>query len=263
MVLLHQGLIIDNRLISSNLYQMDFLAPELAWQCKPGQFLHIRVSSHLDPLLRRPLSIYDVNKEDGCISLLYKKVGLGTDILTRAPKGAALDIMGPLGKGFGFPPVKDDILILGGGVGIAPLIYLARVLKEKGYGFTLLYAGATMAQLAALNKIEALGFDYLLATDDGSCGLQGLALDLLRERLDPKGIKYIYVCGPEAMMDGVITYARQYGIEGELSLEEHMACGVGACLGCARKLKENDETYVKVCKDGPVFRLKDIEPKSR
>lgn len=251
-----RALVAAHRRVADGLYEMEVIAPQTASQAKPGQFVHIRPGFSSDPLLRRPLSLYDVDQGLGSITLLYKVVGRGTDLLSRVKSREYVDLMGPLGRGFTIPRPGRKTLLVGGGVGIAPLIYLARVLKQQGNSVRAAF-GAASGQDAAVyrRKYEELGVEAWPATIDGTLGHQGTVLDLLKSRADPAQIDMIYTCGPEGMMEAVTDYARSHGIPGEVSLEEVMACGVGACLGCARKLKPQDEEYVKVCKDGPVFNM--------
>lgn len=254
-----KGLIVGNWQLSKDLYEIEFIAPKMAEECSAGQFLQVQLSENYDPMLRRPLSIYDVDSSLGSISLLYKVVGRGTEMISKLKPKEFIDVMGPLGKGFSISTESKKCLLVGGGVGIAPLIYLARVLKENHKEVIILHGADNRKQLVSTEKMRSMGVDYYFATDDGSSGFKGYISDLMREKIAPEGIDFIYTCGPEIMMSEVAKYANEYGIEGEVSLEEHMACGVGACLGCARKLKKDDQAYIKVCKDGPVFNIKDVE----
>jgi dihydroorotate dehydrogenase electron transfer subunit len=170
-----------------------------------------------------------------------------------------LDIMGPLGKGFTLPAKAGTAVLVGGGVGIAPLLYLARRLQEMKCDVTVLYGAGSSKELAPAQRFENLPVQLLTATMDGSEGYKGLVTDLLKEQITPEETDVIYTCGPEIMMAAVADYAVRNNIGGECSLEENMACAVGACLGCARKLKSTDNSYVKVCLDGPVFNLQGIE----
>lgn len=259
MPIMEKGLVINHQQLAQDMYVMEFLAPSIAKECKPGQFLHVRPGNTNDPLLRRPLSLYDVDQEKGSISLLYRVVGKGTDLLTGLKVNDYIDIMGPLGRGFSLPESPKNALLVGGGVGIAPLVYLGRVLKERECQVTVMCGAANAGQLVVDDKFQQLDITFLSATIDGSAGYKGLVTDLLVTQVKPGGFDIIYTCGPEPMMDLVALYAAIHHIWGEVSLEEHMACGVGACLGCARRLKASDETYAKVCKDGPVFNMKEVE----
>jgi len=254
-----QGLVVRHNQVSRDMWELEFIAPAIAPEALPGQFVHIRSALGINPLLRRPLSLYDVDKKLGSITLLYKIVGTGTNLLTRIKTKEYVDVMGPLGKGFSLPPKGKRVVLIGGGVGIAPLVYLARVLSDRGYQVKVLHGVESRRQLVAFDKMRQIGVDFMPSTMDGSAGFKGLVTELLQKKINPSEVDYIYTCGPEIMMAAVADYARERAIEGELSMEEYMACGVGACLGCARKLKTDDESYVKICKDGPVFPLGAVE----
>ncbi len=255
---LEQGLVIRNQQMAGDLFELEFIAPKLAVSCEPGQFLQVKTSAQHDPLLRRPISIYDVDQDSGSITLLYKVVGRGTQLLTELKSKDNLNVMGPLGKGFSLPKHPQKVLLVGGGVGIAPLMYLARRLKELECSVKVLYGVANSAELVASDRFRKLGVQLGTATMDGTAGHQGLVTTLLQPQL-ASDLDLIYTCGPEIMMAAVAEFAAAHNIWGECSLEEHMACGVGACLGCARKLKLEDAGYVKVCKDGPVFNMQVVE----
>lgn len=259
MATLESGLIISNEQLTADLFEMEIIAPQSALLCQPGQFLQLRVNANHDPLLRRPISIYDVDQERGTISLFYKVVGRGTNLLAAYKAQDYIDIMGPLGTGFSLPDAAVRAVLVGGGVGIAPLLYLARCLQTQECEVTVLYGVGRNQELAAARRFENLGVELLTATMDGSEGYKGLVTDLLFEQIQPHAADRLYTCGPEIMMAAVAKFAGQHNIWGECSLEEHMACGVGACLGCARKLKSSDSGYVKVCQDGPVFDLQEVE----
>lgn len=259
MATLELGLVINHEQWAADLFEIEFIAPIVAAACEPGQFLQLRINANHDPLLRRPISIYDVDKERGTITLLYKVVGKGTQLLTDLRPQTYLDIMGPLGKGFSLPDNKCKVLLVGGGVGIAPLLYLARRLKDLDCEVTTLYGVGSSTELVAARRFEQLQAELMVSTMDGSEGFKGLITDLLEQQIDVHEVDLIYTCGPEIMMAAVAEFAAQHKIWGECSLEENMACGVGACLGCARKLKNDDVGYVKVCKDGPVFNLQALQ----
>ncbi|NLO22343.1 MAG: dihydroorotate dehydrogenase electron transfer subunit [Syntrophomonadaceae bacterium] len=249
------GIVRSNKKVGPDLWEMEFTALALAREAQPGQFVHIRVGGNQDPLLRRPLSIYDVDA--GLITLLYKVVGRGTEILSLYSSDQPLDVMGPLGKGFSL--VQDRrVLLVGGGVGIAPLLFLGRELKVRNNKVIVLHGAGSKEETCSGPKFTGLGMEYRIATMDGSLGFKGLVTDLMEREIDPKSIDYIYTCGPEPMMEAVAAFAARNNMPGELSLEEYMACGVGACLGCARKLKASDPSYVKICHDGPVFPLDSV-----
>lgn len=257
MAVLEKAIVVVNRGVARELYEMKIEAGGVCEKAQPGQFVHVRPGATYDPLLRRPLSLYDVDKKKGVITLLYKVVGRGTGLLTRVKSREYVDIMGPLGNGFTLPDGGLNCCLVGGGVGVAPLVYLARVLHEKENTVRVLYGVASYLDAAVYEgKFAELGVNAVAATMDGSLGRKGTVIDLLHDEAAANKIDMIYTCGPEKMMTEVVRYADKHGIKGEVSLEEYMACGVGACLGCARRLKPEDSEYVKVCKDGPVFAIK-------
>lgn len=256
---MEKGYVIEHKQLNENLYEIEFICPDISFKCEPGQFVHIKAGVNNEPLLRRPFSLYDVDKQLGSIKLLYKIVGKGTRLLTNIRTKESIDVMGPLGRGFSLPESSKNVLLIGGGVGIAPLVYLARVLKNHQCNVKVLHGTENRRQLVAFDKLREIGAEFLPSTNDGSCGFRGLVTELLRKKIDVRKIDYIYTCGPEPMMAAVAEFAKEKGIPGEVSLEEYMACGVGACLGCARKLKSQDSHYKKVCVDGPVFSMADVE----
>ncbi len=259
MPFVEQGLVVRHTQLTRDMWELEFIAPSIAPVCQPGQFVHIRSSLDNNPLLRRPLSLYDVDKKLGSITLLYKVVGKGTHLLTRIRTKDYVDAMGPLGRGFTLIGPRKHAVLVGGGVGIAPLFYLARVLISNNCRVTLLHGVECRRQLVTLPKLRDMGIEFMPSTIDGSAGYKGMVTELLQKKINPQEVDYIYACGPEPMMAAVSEYAGVWGIPGEVSLEEYMACGVGACLGCARKLKHDNENYVKICKDGPVFAMSEVE----
>lgn len=261
MAAMEKDLVISNKQLSHDMYEMEFAAPIMAEQCNPGQFVHIITGPGYDPLLRRPISLYDVNKDTGTISLLYKVVGRGTELMAKLRANDYVDVMGPLGRGFSISAAAArKTLLVGGGVGMAPLVYLARELKRSQNEVTVVYGCNSRNEAATAAKLRSLGVKLLLVTMDGSGGLPGMPTPAnLAGHIKPADFDFLYTCGPEVMMAGWVEFAKQNGIPGEVSLEEHMACGVGACLGCARKLKKADVNYVKVCKDGPVFPIEQVD----
>jgi len=255
---LASGLIIKHRKIRDEYFEMEFIAPELAKVADPGQFLHLKVGEMGDPLLRRPISIADVNQEQGTITLLYRVVGKGTEILSRLPVEARIDLMGSLGKGFSFDDNHKNVLVIGGGIGVAPLVYLTRMLVSRGVHVQALLGAANSHHLLGKNRLQRLGAQVSCATEDGSLGIKGRVTDLIAEELANRKYDYYYACGPMGMLQALQQLGEALQIDGELSLEAHMACGIGACLGCAHPVKRSDTTYAKVCVDGPVFPAREV-----
>lgn len=254
-----KALVVRHRELVPRYYELEFIAPTIAAEVLPGQFVHIRVGESYDPLLRRPFSIYNVDKKLGSITVFYKVVGRGTRIFSRVHLENRLDVMGPLGKPFSIPSDIKTAYLIGGGVGMAPLVYLARVLTDNKIRCRVLMGASTAGFLAGKDILDKLGVNYLVSTDDGSAGMKGRVTDLFAEQMAQRKADFVYSCGPEIMMAEVTRIAEEFGVPGELSLEEHMACGVGACLGCAHKMKDGDGfRFAKVCSEGPVFKIGEV-----
>ena len=242
--------------MAPDVYRLTLQAPRIAAQARPGQFVMVRVSDGLDPLLRRPFSIHR-SFADGNISLLFKVIGKGTDMLARRCIGDQLDLVGPLGNGFDFPG-EGPVCLIGGGMGIAPLLFLAEQLHMTGRETRddhVLLGARNKDELALLaDEFSSLGYTVQLATDDGSIGHKGFIPDLL-DFILPEMI-LVYTCGPHLMMKNVVRQCLQAEVNCQVSLETHMACGVGACLGCTVNGKRG---LIHVCKQGPVFKAEHLE----
>jgi dihydroorotate dehydrogenase electron transfer subunit len=222
---------------------------------RPGQFVMVKVANSHVPLLRRPLSLHDSGPAG--IELFFKVAGQGTEILARKRPGDAVDIIGPLGKGFSVSAEFSGkkTFLVGGGRGIAPLYFLARELRAVGALVTVFYGGRTILDLPLRGKFEAAGFSVRCTTDDGSCGFRGLVSDSLGRELEGERADFLFACGPDAMMRTIARTARSMDIPAEFSLEAIMGCGIGACWGCVQRIRNgNGDGWVKICEEGPVFR---------
>ncbi|MDO4541052.1 MAG: dihydroorotate dehydrogenase electron transfer subunit [Syntrophomonadaceae bacterium] len=250
--------IIENKALGGGLWLLEAVAPGLVAEATPGQFVQVRVSPQADPLLRRPISIFDADKDTGVLRLLYRAVGRGTLMMTALRPGETLDVMGPLGRGFALDIAAGHAALVGGGVGCAPLLYLGKALLARGCRVSLYGGAATAAGLSFAEHFTAAGITLHPATDDGTLGHHGLITDLFFAGVNSAATEGVYCCGPAPMMAAVAAHCRRLGLRAQFSLEQHMACGVGACLGCACKLKSEDEGYAKICKDGPVFDLEQL-----
>ncbi len=219
----------------------------------PGQFAQVAVNSTHDPLLRRPLSVHDCTGDETV--LLYRVSGRGTGILSEKQSGTVIDLLGPLGNGF---PVTDapDAVLVAGGMGIAPLHFLARMLVDKGKKVRLYIGAKTSEELYIPASLKELAFSLNIATDDGSTGYHGFVTGLLASDLTD-GKTVVYTCGPLPMMREVTRLARVHDHEAYASLEAGMACGVGACQGCVVAVR-GEPGYKRVCADGPVFRGEEV-----
>jgi len=241
------------------IFRLTLRAPEIAANARPGQFVMVQTSPGYDPLLRRPLSIHQTIGHDQ-VQLLYKVVGKGTRLLATMTAGQQLNLTGPLGHGFELAASKA-ICLVGGGMGIAPLYFLAReILRNTCPPKCVVLLGArTAAELGPLpGNFMDLGVTTHLATDDGSLGHHGFVAELLLQHLDPELKWTVCACGPHPMMKAVAGQCRKQGWECQVSLEATMACGIGACLGCAVPQAELSGPYLHVCKDGPVFKAEEV-----
>lgn len=233
---------------------------EIAQEAQPGQFVQLKVSTGLDPLLRRPISIAGVDSDKKEITLLYRLKGKGTKILAQAKPGEKLNLLGPLGQGFTVPQC-GTLYLVAGGIGAFPLLPLAQKALTRGVEVCLFWGGENQSfmESAGLRLWENLGIKVEVSTMDGSMGIQGTVLDLLaKHELAEEG--RVAVCGPMMMMGAVSEFFKETELEVEASLEERMGCGVGACLGCVCTLQDEQGKLRrgKVCKDGPVFKAKEV-----
>lgn len=215
---------------------------------EPGQFVEVGVKG-ADVLLRRPISVNRVS--DGLLWLLVRRAGKATAVMTEMAAGDTLSIVGPLGNGFEIPEPGTRVLLIGGGVGVAPMLYLGERMKQAGVEPRFLLGARSKADLLELEEFEAVGTTYTV-TEDGSHGTRGLVT--VHEALDG-ALDRIYCCGPAPMMKAVARLARERGIDCVVSLENMMACGLGACLCCVEKTVKGN---VCVCTEGPVFNINEL-----
>ena len=243
--------------IIDGIYKFSVKAPDIAKDAKPGQFLEAKVSETGEPFLRRPISIFNINGD--MIEFIFQVKGRGTELLAEREEGDLIDIMGPLG--FGTVKVQEygKVAIIGGGIGTYPLYELAKELKDKAD--VTMYMGFRNKDLVTLEKeFEEVSNKLVLTTDDGSYKEKGFAINFLKEDCKKEKPDMIFACGPLPMLKAVKEFATQEDIHCQISLEERMGCGIGACLGCAVKVKDGENfKYLHVCKEGPVFNAKDVE----
>lgn len=244
------------------LYKFSLETKEIVDIAKPGNFIEIRINENLDPFLRRPISIYNIEKEKGIIEIIFQVKGKGTELLSKKQEGDFIDIIGPLGNGVFKFETHKNIVVIGGGIGIFPLYELTKEAKELNLNIDT-YIGFRNKELVVLEKeFENTSNNLTITTDDGSYKNKGFAIDYLKENLKTKKVDCIYTCGPLPMIKAVKALAEENNIECQISLEEKMGCGLGVCLGCAvktAKSSKEDPQYVHVCKDGPVFESKSVE----
>ncbi|MBQ0029124.1 MAG: dihydroorotate dehydrogenase electron transfer subunit [Bacteroidales bacterium] len=243
----------SNEEVGNNAILMKLHCPTPLPEIKPGQFVEVRIDNEPNVFLRRPISINYIDKKANEMWLLVQKVGKGTNKLGTLQKGDTLNCVVPLGNGFDTKAAQGKkVLLVGGGVGVAPMLMLGSTLKEEGTEPTFLLGARTKNMLLEKELFEQTG-RLLVTTEDGSLGEKGFVTNhsvLSNEKFDK-----IYVCGPTPMMKAVAGYAKKAGIDCEVSLENKMACGLGACLCC---VTETQEGHKCVCTDGPVFNINEL-----
>lgn len=219
---------------------------------KPGQFVHVKVDNSPGTFLRRPFSIHDVDYKQNTLKLLVQIKGKATEALSKLKVNDYLNIIYPLGNSFTLPTERERVLLVGGGCGIAPLLFLGRYLKSNGYKPDILMGFRNKERIIEYNEYKKLGSVYVI-TEDGSFGEKGTIIyhSILKE----KNYDRIYCCGPDSMMRAMAAYSRKHNIVCEVSLENLMACGIGACLCC---VVDTIKGNVCTCTDGPIFNINDL-----
>ena len=256
------GEILSNERYGDNLYKMEVFSPYICNNAQPGQFINVKCSpdGSFDPFLRRPFAIFDIEKKFNVFSLLYLLRGRGTQIISRLEKGDILDFAGPLGKAVDLASSGANMLLIGGGMGIAPLNLIARIgLKTKNNIF--FAAGFKDNTFLRWEKdLIRLKINYAVMTEDGSWGEKGLISDYIWDNLKTFQNYDVYCCGPRDMLKTLQNIYKNKKNKVTAFLEEKMACGVGVCAGCVVKIKKGSKgfSYQKVCVDGPAFNLGEV-----
>jgi len=247
--------VVENQRLHRDYSLLKLTADEVLPEMWPGQFAEVRVDGSPSTFLRRPVSIHYINRQANELWLLIRLAGEGTRRLAACRAGETVNLILPLGKGFTLPqtPVRSGILLVGGGVGVAPLLFLGETLKQHGCSPTFLLGFRTRNDILQLEDFRSKGTVYV-TTEDGSAGEKGFVTD--HSILQNERFEWIYVCGPKPMMMAVARYAAQTGAKCEVSLENTMACGIGACLCCVERTTEG---HVCVCTEGPVFNINRLE----
>jgi dihydroorotate dehydrogenase electron transfer subunit len=236
----------------------------------PGQFIHVKLTSHCEPLLRRPFSIFNVFEtkpnEPSVVEIVYHVVGKGTHLMAEMKTGTKVDIMGPLGNGYTINNNADTSIVIGGGIGIAGINHLLKILKSGNNQVIALLGIRSKEELQIAELLKASGAKTMISTDDGSYGKKGFVTDLLRAALkrqfsihNSKFSIQLYACGPKGMTDAVCKIAVKEKIPCQVSLEQWMGCGIGICRACVCRMKKGKEFYYStVCSNGPVFEASQI-----
>ncbi|MDT8441034.1 MAG: dihydroorotate dehydrogenase electron transfer subunit [Desulfuromonadales bacterium] len=267
----YKTIILSNEEISPGYYRMRILAPGFGVRAHPGQFVMFRVQRSLPPLLRRPFGIFRTGflpaDCDGLppkeyVEILYKVIGRGTTIMAELHEGDRVELLGPLGNGFDLRSSGRARILVGGGIGLVPLFMLAGELVQAGETVRLLMGGRSRDDILAVTEFERLGVETYVSTDDGSLGEEGLVTRVLERKLQKYPDAEVYACGPMPMLKAVRDICLRHKTPLQVSLEEFMACGVGACLGCVVKgAGHTDEkpSYLCTCKVGPVFKAEYLD----
>ena len=241
-------LVKSNMQVSSEAFMLELTTQDSLPESIPGQFVQLLVNGSSKTMLRRPISIHDIDYDRNILSLLINKVGAGTAALSLLKPGDILNAILPLGNGFDTAiPTSVAPLLIGGGVGIAPLYFLGKELKRAGLQPTFLFGGRKKENLLRMDDFSAIGRVFS-TTEDGSFGERGFVTE--HSLLKDEKFDIIYTCGPTPMMKAVAAFAKCSGVRCQASLEHKMACGIGACLCCVENTKEGN---LCVCKEGPVF----------
>lgn len=229
----------------------------------PGHFVHAKIVEGVDPFFRRAFSIADYDDKTRTLQIIYKVVGKGTNLMSRMTKGDNINLIGPLGNRFTYPRKSQTAVLVAGGVGLPPLAYLAEQIVRKGHDpqkILFLYGGQSREDLIVLSRLRRLKMKFVPCTDNGSYGFEGFVTQALAGQLAnlDRDRTIIYGCGPEPMLAALQDMALDNNLDGELSLEAPMPCGVGVCLGCIKPLLAAPDKYVRVCHDGPVFKIGEV-----
>lgn len=248
--------VIEQKMIADGICSMWLDAKEVAVQAKPGQFISV-YSNDKSRVLPRPISICEIDCEKGTLRIVYRVVGKGTEEFSKAEAGDSFEILGPLGNGFPIEEAKGKkVLMIGGGIGVPPMLQTAKEIE----GEAIIVSGYRNQDLFLKEELESAG-TLFIATEDGSVGTKGNVVDAIRENQIEADM--MFACGPKPMLRALKNYALEKGIPCWISMEEKMACGVGACLACVCQSKDVDShSHVhnkRICKDGPVFLSTEVE----
>jgi dihydroorotate dehydrogenase electron transfer subunit len=250
--------ILANERLQGDYYQVDMHAPAIAAATQPGQFAHVQLPRFEHRILRRPFSIYDVDADTGRLSIIYKIVGEGTAHLATLPEGTILDLLGPLGVGFSTPPTGARPIVVAGGYGCAATYLFA---KRSPIPPLVLIGGRSTGDILLQQEFADLDCEVRISTDDGSQGHHGLVTALVEQALDETEAPFVVSCGPNPMLYALARILTERDLDGEVSLDHAMCCGVGACFACVVKMKADTPDgweYIRTCLKGPVFKTSDV-----
>lgn len=247
-----------------DIYLIRMACPAVAQNVVPGQFVNIKVNNEFVPFLRKPFSVCRRSEKEGWIEILWKIVGKGTEIMSRYQRNDFVNIVGPLGRGYDIPPDLQTALLVGGGLGVAPLPFLCEEAQKLEKSVEVFLGAKSENELSMVEAFRTLGVEVYLSTEDGSLGKRGLVTEILLQRLNQMpslaGV-YLYSCGPNPFLQAMMNISEERGIGGEVAIETMMGCGFGICVGCpvrVRNGKAGEGLFKLACLDGPVFNAAEI-----
>ena len=247
---------VGSRAVAPGFYEVVLEAPEIARSAAPGQFIFVRPDAATETTARRAFSLHWAHPDTGSVGLLIQVKGPGTRAIAGRRPGEELQVLGPLGRGFAPGYRGERVALIGGGVGVAPLLFLAERLASRGCAVDVALGFRSAGLALATEELGRLANRLVVVTDDGSNGRTGVATDAFRDLADAGPVHRFCACGPPPMLRSVARFAAARGIPGEVSVEANMACGIGACRGCAILIRDGStggSEYRRVCADGPVF----------
>lgn len=249
--------LIHSEKLNKEIYKFTISSEYVAKNAKAGQFVNIRCSDGVSALLRRPISICKVDREEKSFDVIFQVKGNGTDLLSQKQVGDIIDVIAPLGNGFDLSPDYKNVLVVGGGIGVFPLLGLLEDSKAKSKTAVLGFRNKDFVVLE--NEFNNASDEFVLTTDDGSYGQKGFVTEHTEKVLKSGKTDMVYACGPTSMLKAIKELTEKYNVPCQVSMEQRMGCGIGACLVCACKTKLGDEwEYSHVCSDGPVFNAQDV-----
>ncbi len=248
--------IIQKTAISAGIYSFTILCPEVAKLARAGQFVHVKIDGFT---LRRPISICDIDFENGTIRIVFEIRGAGTGRLADLNVGDNIDIIAPLGNGFTIPENIDNderLIFVGGGIGVPPMLGAAKIMPKNSAA---ILGFRSYDKIILTGDFKENGIDVITCTDDGSVGFHGMVTEPLKEELKRSKVKMVYACGPTPMLKAIIDVCKNENVKCQVSLEQRMGCGVGACAVCTCIVNRGGQEYfLRVCKDGPIFKGEEV-----
>ncbi len=250
--------------LSDAIYLMRLYSPTIAKNSYPGQFVNIKVNDEFIPLLRKPFSVCRRDAKNGWFEVLWKIVGKGTEVMSRLQSGEQVNVLGPLGHGFTISKDLELAILIGGGLGVAPLPFLCVELLKAGKKVEVFLGAKSAHELAFVDEFLQMGVEVFITTEDASVGEQGLITELLIERLKQKsrpGKVTFFSCGPTGFLNSMIRVSENFNIAGQMAIETMMGCGFGICVGCPVRVRDpqpGERLYKLTCVDGPVFDAREV-----